>query len=90
MEHDEYDRVLDEIAEYKAEMIAEAREKMEIEEAEEAKSQAELEHDEEVKSNPLRIIIEAIIEHEEGGQLCPQTREDLQLLLTGMEVTEKL
>ena len=87
MEHDEYDRVLDEIAEYKAEMIAEAREKMEIEEAE---SQAELEHDEEVKSNPLRIIIEAIIEREEKGQLCPQTREDLKLLLTGMEVAEKL
>ncbi len=47
-------------------------------------------HEKEVKDNPMRIIINALIEREEKGQLSPQTIEDLKMLLNAVEVSKEL
>ena len=86
-EQEDYNRYLEAKAEYEAEQIAEARERMKKEEQE---NEAIYEHEKDVKENPLNIIVSAIIEREEKGQLCPQTMDDLKLLLTTMEVIGRL
>ena len=87
IEQEDYNKYQEEKEEYQAEMIAEARVEAQ---AEEQEAEAQYEHEKEVQENPLRIIIEAIIEREEKGQLSPQTMGDLKLLLNAYNVSERL
>lgn len=86
-EEEDYNREMDEKEEYKAELIEEVRAKAQ---AEEQEDEAEFQHEEDVKHNPMKIIIESIIEQQEKGQLSPQTMDDLKLLLDAYEVSERL
>ena len=47
-------------------------------------------HVKEIKDYPLMVIINAIIEHQEKGQICPQTISDLKLILESIEVERRL
>ena len=65
-------------------------EEMAIQAQYENEAEAQMQHEEECKALPLKIIINAIIEQQEKGQISPQTIEDLKILLRNIEVIEKL
>ena len=60
----DYNKMLDEKAEYEAEIMAEARERAKMEDEE---AQMEYEHEVEIRNNPMVVLIEAIIEQQEKG-----------------------
>lgn len=85
MARDDYDREQEEKARHEAGLDAEYYAKQQ-----EGEAMAKHEHEEEVKNNPLKIIINAIIEQQERGQINPQTMDDLKTLLNNIEVIKAL
>lgn len=83
-EEDDYNKEMDEKAHYEAQLEAEGYAR------EESEWEAQMEHEKEVIDSPLKTIIEAIIEREEKGQLCPQTITDLKVLLNAVNVAKEI
>ena len=83
----DYEKELDEKADYEAQLEAEVYAEQAMQEAE---WEAQMQHAEEVKNNPLRIIVSAIIEQQEQGQLSLQTMKDLKMLLNADKVAKEL
>lgn len=83
----ELEREQDEKGNYEAQLEAEENARQA---AEEGEWMAQMKHDEEIRGFPLKVIIMAIIEKEERGQLSPQTIRDLKILLSDIELVKDI
>ena len=82
MERADYERELAERKEYE--------EQIDVGAMAEQEAEAQYEYEKEIKDYPLKVIINAIIEQQEKGQISPQTISDLKLLLGSIEIERRL